>query len=293
MNSSPWNLLLVGVPAIVASAAVLAVASVSASAWLVQAIAVCLALFIALAGKHLGRRGRTRFPARTVIVACLVGLGTPMLGALPGPDRWLSLGPVSLYMAPAVLPLFLAACSILVALGGRSERFACLAIAGASLLLALQPDASQAAALVAGAAVLLGRSRSRVSLATILAAATSTIWAFVQPDPLQPVAHVEGVFALAFGYSLFAGLLVAASAVVLVAGLLLSSSESRIWLSAVAAYYAVLFACSIAELTPAPIVGYGAGPLLGYGLLAAASNWLATQVPPNNSSKPTPLRGAA
>ena len=59
------------------------------------------------------------------------------------------------------------------------------------------------------------------------------------------------------------------------------------------AYYAVLFACSIAELTPAPIVGYGAGPLLGYGLLAAASNWLATQVPPNNSSKPTPLRGAA
>jgi hypothetical protein len=110
---------------------------------------------------------------------------------------------------------------------------------------------------------------------------------------LQPVAHVEGVFALALGHSLFAGALVIASAVALVAGLYVNSSGGRTWLSVVAVYYAVLFACSIAGLTPAPLIGYGAGPLLGFGLMVAAASGLHAKVLPNSSSKPTRLRGAA
>ncbi|MFL5555974.1 MAG: hypothetical protein ACJ78D_09285 [Gemmatimonadaceae bacterium] len=39
----------------------------------------------------------------------------------------------------------------------------------------------------------------------------------------------------------------------------------------VAVYYAVLYACSVAGLTPAPLIGYGAGPLLGFGLMVAAA----------------------
>ncbi|MFL5568637.1 MAG: hypothetical protein ACJ79B_13235, partial [Gemmatimonadaceae bacterium] len=68
---------------------------------------------------------------------------------------------------------------------------------------------------------------------------------------MQPIAHVEGVFALALGHSLFAGALVIASAATLVMGLHVSSSGGRIWLSVVAVYYAVLYACSVPGLTPA------------------------------------------
>ncbi|MFL5611343.1 MAG: hypothetical protein ACJ78G_11570 [Gemmatimonadaceae bacterium] len=88
---------------------------------------------------------------------------------------------------------------------------------------------------------------------------------------MQPVAHVEGVFALALGHSLFAGAAVIASAATLVVGLHVNSSRGRTWLSVVAVYYAVLYACSVAGLTPAPLIGYGAGPLLGFGLMVAAA----------------------
>jgi hypothetical protein len=95
-----------------------------------------------------------------------------------------------------------------------------------------------------------------------------TTWSFLQPDPLTPVPYVEGVFALALSHSTAMGVAVIASAVVLIAALLWLSRE-RPWLVAAAAYYGVLFLCSVAELTPAPLIGFGAGPWLGFGLLLA------------------------
>ena len=127
----------------------------------------------------------------------------------------------------------------------------------------------------------------------ILGSGGGLAWALSQPDPLQPVAHVEGVFALALGHSLFAGAAVIASAAALVVGLHVNSSGGRTWLSVVAVYYAVLFACSVAGLTPAPLIGYGAGPLLGFGLMVAAASVLDAKVLPDSASNPTPLRGAA
>jgi hypothetical protein len=85
---------------------------------------------------------------------------------------------------------------------------------------------------------------------------------------------------LALSHSLFAGALVIASAIVFVVGLQANSFGGRTWLSMVAVYYAVLFACSVAGLTPAPLIGYGAGPLLGFGLMVAAASWLDAKVLP-------------
>jgi hypothetical protein len=110
------------------------------------------------------------------------------------------------------------------------------------------------------------------------------VWAFSRPDPLEPVPHVEGVFALAFSHSPFVGIAVLASAVALVAGLCVISIRGHYWLYAVAAYYAVLFTCSVSGLTPAPLIGYGAGPLLGFGLMVAISRWAETEVLPNNKA---------
>jgi hypothetical protein len=101
----------------------------------------------------------------------------------------------------------------------------------------------------------------------------ATAWAFSRPDPLQAIPHVEGVFLLALQHSLFASVTVIGSAFVLVAGLCVYSKHGPAWLCSVASYYAVLYACSVAGLTPAPLIGYGAGPLLGYGFLVAMSWW--------------------
>jgi hypothetical protein len=256
--------------------AVLTFGAVGTSTWIIQVLAICLACALALVGAQLTRRTNARSLAGWIIVFTLLGIAVPLLGEAPGPERWASLGPINLYMAPLLLPSFLVACSVWIARGGRSQHFALAAIVGASVLLAAQPDASQALALLAASAVAAARSPSRspVSIVALAFAALATAWAFSQPDPLQPVAHVEGVFALALGHSLFAGALVIASAVALVAGLHVNSSGGRTWLSVVAVYYAVLFACSIAGLTPAPLIGYGAGPLLGFGLMVAAASGL-------------------
>ncbi|MBK6733970.1 MAG: hypothetical protein IPG61_07730 [bacterium] len=295
MPLSHSQLLLVAVPAVAASMAVLSFGAVGGSTWFIQVLAICLACALALVGARLGRRTHARSPAGPIIVFTLLGIAFPLLAEAPGPERWASLGPIDLYMAPALLPSFLVACSVWIARGGRSQHLASAAIVGASVLLAAQPDASQTLAQLAASAVAVARapSRSPVYIVALAFAALATAWAFSQPDPLQPVAHVEGVFALALGHSLFAGAAVIASAVALVVGLQVNSSGGRTWLSVVAAYYAVLFACSVAGLTPAPLIGYGAGPVLGFGLMVASASGLDAKALPNSSSKPTPLRGAA
>jgi cell division protein FtsW (lipid II flippase) len=274
MHLSHSKLLLIAIPAVAASMAVLTFGEVGRSTWIIQVLAICLACALALVGAHLSRRTNARFPAGAIIVFTLLGIALPLLAEAPGPQRWASLGPINLYMAPALLPSFLVACSVWISRGGRSQHVAFAAIVGASVLLAAQPDASQALALIAASAVAVARSPSRspVSIVALAFAALATAWAFSQPDPLQPIAHVEGVFALALGHSLFAGAAVIASAAALVIGLQVNSSGGRTWPSVVAVYYAVLFACSVAGLTPAPLIGYGAGPWLGFGLMIAAAS---------------------
>lgn len=294
MHLSHSRLLLIAAPAVAASMAILTFGAVGSSTWIIQVLAICLACALAFGGAKLGRRTNARSPAGLIIVLTPLGIALPLLVDAPGPQRWISLGPINLYIAPALLPSFLVACSVCIARGGRSQYFALTAIVVASVLVAAQPDASQALALLAASAVAVARSPSRspVSIVALAVAAMATAWAFSQPDPLQPIAHVEGVFALALANSLFAGALVIASAAVLVVGLHVSSSGGRTWLSVVAVYYAVLFARSVAGLTPAPLIGYGAGPLLGFGLMVAAASGLDAKVLTNSSSKPPPLRGA-
>ncbi|HUS17783.1 MAG TPA: hypothetical protein VM536_22535 [Chloroflexia bacterium] len=285
------NLLLVGAPAALASAAVLALSDVGTAVWIVQAVAVCLAFAIAWTGtRPIRRRGRP-FPAGPIVGATLVALATPLFVEATGPSRWLSLGPISLYVAPVVLPTFLIACFAWLAMRGRSEYAASAAVVVASLVLALQPDASQALALFVGTATVAARLRSKASIAAAAGSAVSGVWAFSQPDTLQPLPYVEEVFALALRHSLPTGIAVVACAAFLVIGLHISASRGRKWLSGVATYYGVLFVCSTAGLTPAPLVGYGAGPLLGFGLLVAAASWL--DETRDSSPEPTSLRDAA
>ena len=280
MRLSHSELLFIALPAVAASMAVLTFGGVGRSTWIIQVLAICLACALALVGAQLSRRTSARSPAGAIIVFTLLGLAVPLLAEAPGPERWASLGPINLYMAPALLPSFLVACSVWIARGGRSQHFAFTAIVGASVLLAAQPDASQSLALLTASLVAVARSPSRspVSIVALAFSLVATAWAFSQPDPLQPVAHVEGVFALALGHSLFAGAAVIASAAALVVGLHMNSSGGRTWLSVVAVYYAVLFACSVAGLTPAPLIGYGAGPLLGFGLMVATASGLDAKV---------------
>jgi cell division protein FtsW (lipid II flippase) len=260
-------LLVTGFP-VAASCAVLAVAGVGVSVWTAHVAYVVVACVLASLGLRVRvLRGELSVVAIPLI---LIGLTVPLMGDAVAPERWLTLGPFSVYAAPLVLPSLFVVC---VKWFHEQRAFAAgPALIVASGLLACQPDASQALALLLAAAVLLVWYRAAVlETAVVLAVmVVLTVWTFTRPDPLKPVPHVEGVFAVALEHSLWLGL-----AVIAIAGLAFLAHRRHGWLAAVAAYYAVLFACSVAGLTPAPLIGFGAGPLLGFGLLLMVSDWVA------------------
>lgn len=265
MSLSPSRATQIALPPVAASVIILTIAGVSAGVWAMHAIAIALSLAIAVAGPRL------RPHDVAVFALTIVALALTLFLPSSGPSRWLTLGAVRLYIAPVVLPSFVAAVSI--ALRARTVLASAAAIA-AMVLLALQPDASQALALIVALGVVFAQERGRMSVAagTLVAMAVIAAWAFTRPDPLIPVPWVEGVFALALGDSTLAGLFVVASAIALVVGLVRASMHGPRWLAGVAAYYAVLFVCSVKGLTPAPLIGFGAGPLLGFGFMCSQAH---------------------
>src|SRR5688572_12502049 len=124
MHLSRSHLLLIAVPAVAASMAVLAFGAVGRSTWIIQVLAICLACALAVVGAQLSRRTSVRFPAGLIVFVTLLGIAVPLLSEAPGPARWASLGPINLYMAPVLLPSFLVACSVWIARGGCFEHFA-------------------------------------------------------------------------------------------------------------------------------------------------------------------------
>jgi cell division protein FtsW (lipid II flippase) len=262
-------------PPLAAGFAILGIAGLGTPIRSLHAVSIVLAAVIALVGIPVGRFARGRRTAFAIAALALIGLGATLAEPSSGPQRWVSFGFLGLYMAPLLLPALLVAIAALSRDGVGAP--AALATIVAGVLLALQPDAPQLLALCAAVAALVLAQRARQAWAwawawaAVAGPALATVWAFLRPDPLEPVAHVEGVFALAFAHSLPAGLAVAASALAFVASLVLLARRGPPWLLAVAIYYAVLYACSLAGLTPAPLIGYGAGPVLGYGLLIAVA----------------------
>jgi hypothetical protein len=279
MPALTLRLLLVATAPVLASFVILALGSVGKSVWIIHLLAIGLACAMTVAGGVLKWQGNPSLVALVIIVLTLLAIAAPLLRALPGPSRWVVIGPFSLYVAPLLLPAFFAACAVYIGKGGRSGLIACLAGASVSVLLAVQPDVSQVLALLAGLAIIFLRYRASAFMAvtTLCVVALAAVWAFSKPDPLRPVPYVEGVFTLALAHSMFTGLVVIASALILLLGLFVSAVKGHAWLLAVAVYYAVLFACSALGWTPAPLIGYGAAPILGFGLMAALSQRLSAQ----------------
>lgn len=238
------SLLLSAVLPIAASIAVLAFADVSPSVWTMHLVLLCVTLLLVAVGRLLGGWMRRGVSAMIVVALTLIGIAIPLLDESRGPTRWIAFGPFNLYMAPGLLPSFRAGSARLGRGRGTGELIALTASVCASVLLAFQPDASQVLALLV----------------------------------------VEGVFALALDRSLFAGVAVILSAVAFIACLCFVSKRGPAWLAAVAAYYSMLYVCSVAGLTPAPVIGFGAGPLLGFGLLVAVSQWIDMRPEPTISS---------
>ncbi|MEJ1932297.1 hypothetical protein WDZ92_18835, partial [Nostoc sp. NIES-2111] len=170
-----------------------------------------------------------------------------------------------------------------------------------TLALTLQPDAAQLTAY--SVAILTSLLTSKVSrLPRSLAAAIPVLLllclaiAWRIPDPLAPVPYVEGVFTIAATTSPIVLCAALAFAAMPVAGFVWLARAHRypanlplatlpLATLPTAAYYATLFALAPLQITPVPLLGYGAGPILGYFLATTA-----LRQPPHQSTPPLPTK---
>ena len=219
--------------------------------------------------------------ARIMILAAPVGL----LASLANPGqigvhRWLDLGPVHANVAALLLPAFVVAMAGLV----RDARWIWLAYAVCTVVLILQPDASQATAFAA-AILIIGARLPMVRVARIgivVLVSFGAVVAWLRPDPLTPVAEVEGIIGLAYALSP----LIAVVAVVALGGATLAPmmiaarpelSAVRTAALALSAYFILSALTPLFGAFPVPLVGMTMSPIIGFwigvGLLVASVSW--------------------
>lgn len=258
--------------AVALGAAVGAASGVPASIWMRNPAAWGVG---ALAGAAIARLAR---PGAATLALCAapLGLAASFLGpGLESVHRWIDLGPAHLNVAMLLSP----AAVVALAVRAPQQRWPWLAMLIALALLAAQPDASQATALAAVvaliAAVTIRRAGVRIALIATLVGLAALTW--LRPDPLAPVAEVEGIIGLAFKLApLCAGLallLLAGVAGAPVACTLNSPPALRLGGAALGLYLLVCAAMPFLGAFPVPLVGMGMSPIigawLGVGLLAS------------------------
>lgn len=211
-----------------------------------------------------------RMPASStnrLALACLAALALTLPGLI-GPEvggvsRWLPAGPVLLHSGALLLPL-------ITVQAAREAKVGPILfiVAGASLV--LQPDAGALLGLGMASAVLAAMARSLahgiVSVAALGLAVATFGAGTLEPQvftegALAQVWHSAPLFALALG-----GLLFLAPVWLLIRSPKVPRAEG-------AALAALLCGLSIAAVLapfPFPLIGYGASPILGFGLALGA-----------------------
>lgn len=244
-------------------ASVMVQADVPAATWIRNPVAWLVAGGLAIIVARQGWLAGWTAPGALLVVT-LSFLGPEQQGV----HRWLDLGPVELNAAALVLPLAIAT-------SGRGHpgiNAACIAlIAGA---LAWQPDISQLAGFVPAMIVLavarFGWPGGAVA-ATVGAGAIALCLS--RPDPLEPVAHVEGIFALAWNQSPIIALAMGASLAAAALSPLFwwrALQTERAASLALTAYFAATSLGCVLGPYPAPLAGYGLSFVVGWWLGMAA-----------------------
>lgn len=245
--------------AVVSGAATMAIVGTPPVRWALNLAAWGIGALMAIAIVRGLSRGRAwpmiAISGAAAIAATLAGPGQI------GVHRWLAIGPLLFNVAALVLPAVIVALARL----GRGNRAAQAIALGIAVILALQPDASQAwgFALACLALLLPDRAPSAVVQAIVVIALAAL--ATIRPDPLEPVAEVEQIVSLALSiHPALAALEVTALAVLPIG----------IWALTPADRAARALALYCAAISIAPVFGWFPVPLVGAGMSFPIGLWL-------------------
>lgn len=235
-------------------------AGVPVATWARMIAAWVIGLGMAISLARLPRLGDRRAFAFAAGVTVLLLLSFADAG-LAGVHRWVVIGPVRLNVAALVLPI------AIVVMAGRSwAAWAGLAI---MLLLAAQPDASQATSFAMAAVVLTGAcARNGFAGAALAAIILLGALSWLRPDPLASVAEVEGIVGLAWHqHPALAILAVTALALATITPVVVGyAGQLDPAARAFTVYMIITAALPIIGAFPVPLNGMSMSPVIGFWL---------------------------
>lgn len=270
MRHPVLSLVAAAVPALIGSVLLMRASGAASTLVVQQRVVFVAGVVVAVVVATLRPRGDRSSGPWTMVALALALFVPRLIAADEAPARWLQLGPMRLYLAPVLIPALLFILGTRRATGPSTGLFV---IGAAAVALWLQPDAAQLTAYACGVAVIVATSgtasAARVAILAALTVLAASCW--WRPDPLAPVPHVEGVLHLAVSHGVVTGAAAIAAAVLPAITLAwLAWRASSFALLACAVYFAALVALAPLQVTPVPLLGFGAGPVLGYTALAAA-----------------------
>ncbi|MET0337752.1 MAG: FtsW/RodA/SpoVE family cell cycle protein [Caulobacter sp.] len=232
---------------------------------LMLAVQAAAGLIAAAAIFIVSRFSPARDDARSAAVMA-VGLfalaATALFGVtMEGATRWIGFGPLLLHTASIGLPFVVWAFAL-----RPATLLTAVLCAGSAAALAAQPDGGAAVAFALATAVRLWTYRGRLDLAAAAFALVAAAWAWTRPDSLPAVSYVEEVVLVAFmaapPVGLFAGLMLALLPAPFV---FLGFRKNAPAALALAGLWGGFVLASVFGNYPAPVIGYGASPWLGWG----------------------------
>lgn len=186
--------------------------------------------------------------------------------------RWLSLGPISLYVSSIFAPIFIIE---IWNLFEKNKYLLIVVIAFlAATILFLQPDASQLTSFAVPLIVMLlskaGKKIPTYIIIAILIFFAITSWIFL--DSLPAVIYVEDILGLAMGMGILWSVLGILSLILIpIPFFILAKKKEQLLSVCIGLYYVIFIVSTFFGNFPVPLMGYGVSPIIGYLI---AITWL-------------------
>lgn len=203
-------------------------------------------------------------PLVFIIISIVVLVFTFISSGIEGVHRWVSVGPIQLYVSVIVVPIIIINLWSLLQEG--KTMIAIISIMCVSVILTLQPDASMMTAFSVSSIILSWnkiKNFSRFLVTVFLSGLTVVTWIFL--DGLEPVSYVEGIFKLVIDMGILGLILgVISLAVLIIPFLIFPPKKNKIVSICFGIYFIIILISNIFGNFPVPLMGYGISPIIGY-----------------------------
>ncbi|MDF2557199.1 MAG: cell division protein [Bacillales bacterium] len=208
---------------------------------------------------------RNKFNGIIILISLLLLILTFMSPGMNGVHRWVSIGIIKFNVSMIVLPIIIIELWKLSQIKGL--RFTIFITMTISILLAIQPDASQLTGFAIPMMIMLCSNTDKKSLRTfilgILSIPIVLSWVFL--DSLPAVAYVERIVSLLANMGLMWLILGLISLAILpIPFILFPPKNLKLPSIYVGLYFIIILISTLFGNFPIPLMGYGISPIIGY-----------------------------